>query len=188
MHLGHRSEDWRTPETPSCAGWDTWMEQWLHTACLTQIQLEQLHWGGHIVNQYLNSHSGGKFSNEAEWGFIHRPTTGELTINDQFVFLLFYGQTDREGEGFKLNIRDAGSSYSAKSVTFQREETSFSLRYPLHGSRSYSDHQAFFMLGAPSLGMSANVTVSNVQTEGCCDFVFLFWINPTGLNTTTCER
>ena len=100
---------------------------------------------------------------------------------------MYYGQTDREGMGFRLNIRDAGSSYSAKVMTFQREESTFSLRYPLHASR-YSDHQAFFILGTPSLGMSATVTVSNVQTEGCCDHVILFWIDTSGLNTTTCER
>lgn len=111
-----------------------------------------------------------------------------MSFDSQFIFIFFLGRTDRDGEGFKLSITDAGTTTSSKRITFRREESSFNLRYPIDGSSSYNNHEAFFILGTPALGMAVDVTVSNIRTEPTHDVVTLLWVNPDFPNATSCVR
>lgn len=118
----------------------------------------------------------------------YRPGTAELTFHRQFAFIFFYGQSDRAGEGFKLNIRDDGSEDSPKDVIFRKKESTFNLRYPQdeHSTSKYDNHKVFLILGAPPLGTSIRVTVSQIHTEEIYDVVSLYWMNSTSGNPISC--
>ena len=107
------------------------------------------------------------------------------TLNAQFIVLFYYGRTDLQGQGFRLNVRNGGFGTSPKNPSFQTKNETFSLRY---GGGSYADHEAFFVLGAPPEGKGMNATVSRIHTEKDYDWVTLFWVDPGKPVSTLCER
>lgn len=90
---------------------------------------------------------------------------GELTISSQFVFVFFFGQTSYQGKGFRLDVRDSGTSASQKRVTFFRKDESFSTHYPLPPLSGYKSHEAVFILGAPPVQKATiNVDIMDNNT------------------------
>ena len=110
---------------------------------------------------------------------VCRPSSSDvLTIRSQLFFVYFSGQSNVEGEGFRLKMEADINGLSGWRLPFTKQTSSFSYKYPPLSS-NYSSNSRFAMLGTPLHESRANVTIYDINTENNHDYVTILYADPS---------